>query len=124
MVGSNDIGESKRFYDAVMAVLGYPEGVMDAKGRCLYLGEEGVLGITRPIDGQPAPHGNGMTIGFRVATPELVDAWHAAGLAGGGSSCEARPGVRVSGERRLYLAYLRDPAGNKLCATHFLSATG
>ncbi|WP_428775671.1 VOC family protein [Vibrio sp.] len=120
MVGSNDIEQSKRFYDAIMQVLGYPTGVIDGKGRCLYLNPEGVLGITKPINGEQATHGNGMTIGFKVKSPELVDAWHAAGLKHGGTACEEPPGVRASAERKLYLAYLRDPSGNKICATHFM----
>lgn len=120
MIGSNNIEKSKTFYDAILAVLGYPSGVIDAKGRCLYLNPEGSLGITTPINGEKATHGNGMTVGFRASSPELIDAWHAAGLANGGTSCEDPPGVRENGDRKLYLAYLRDPSGNKICATHFL----
>ncbi|MEX1196538.1 MAG: VOC family protein [Pseudohongiellaceae bacterium] len=122
IVGSNDVEKSKTFYDAVMTILGYPEGVIDDKGRCFYLSKQGVLGITTPIDGEPATPGNGMTIGFAVSSPELVDAWHAAGVANGGVACEDPPGIRASAERKLYLAYLRDPSGNKLCATHIMSA--
>ncbi|MYM58858.1 VOC family protein [Vibrio sp. OCN044] len=123
MVGANDINQSKNFYDAVMAVLGYSEGVMDDKGRCLYVTKDGVLGITNPINGEQATHGNGMTIGLKVSSPELVEAWHAAGLENGGTACEAPPGIRESRGRTLYLAYLRDPAGNKLCATHIVSSS-
>ncbi len=120
MIGSNDIEQSKAFYDAILAVLGYPAGVIDGKGRCLYLSPTGVLGITKPVNGEPATHGNGMTIGFKVDSPELVEAVHAAGIANGGVTCEDPPGLRISGERKMYLAYLRDPAGNKICATHYL----
>lgn len=120
MVGSNDIEKSRAFYDAILSVLGYPKGFIDSKGRCMYLSEQGVLGVTKPINGEAATHGNGMTIGFKVSSPELVDAWHAAGVANGGTTCEEPPGERVSPERKLYLAYLRDPAGNKLCAAHYL----
>ena len=49
---------------------------------------------------------------------EAADAWHAAGVANGGEACEEPPGVREGGLGKLYLAYLRDPAGNKLCALH------
>ena len=66
-----------------------------------------------PIDGEPACHGNGSTIGFNVTSTEQGDAWHAAGVANGGTTCEDAPGVRDSG---MYLAYLRDHAGNKICA--------
>ncbi len=121
MLGVNDMPASKRFYDAIMAVLGHAEGLVDEKGRCLYLSDNGVLGLTMPINGEAATHGNGMTIGFTVSSPELVNAWHATGLAHGGTACEEPPGIRASATRSLYLAYLRDPAGNKLCATHFVT---
>ncbi|EKO3895940.1 VOC family protein [Vibrio metschnikovii] len=121
MIGSNNIEKSKAFYDAIMAVLGYSNGFIDAKGRCFYRNKESTLGITKPVNGEPATHGNGITIGFKVSSPELVDAWHAAGIANGGITCEDPPGIRISGDRKLYLAYLRDTSGNKLCATHFLS---
>ncbi|KOO04246.1 VOC family protein [Vibrio nereis] len=120
MLGSDDVEQSKKFYDAVMAVLGHKEGIIDEKGRCLYLTESGVLALTNPINGESASHGNGMTIGFAASSPEIVDAWHAAGVANGGTAIENPPGVRESGSRKMYLAYLRDPHGNKLCATHFM----
>ena len=110
-----------RFYDAIMAVLGHAEGLVDEKECCLYLIDNGVLGLTKPINGEAATHGNGMTIGFKVSSSELVDAWHAAGLAHGGTAYKEPPGIRASASRSLYLAYLRAPAGNKLCATHFVT---
>lgn len=121
MLGTDDIAKSKTFYDAIMQVLGYGEGVIDEKGRCMYFSSTGVLGITNPINGEEASHGNGMTIGLRVESPELVDKWHQVGLDHGGSVCEEPPGVRGTGPRKLYLGYLRDPSGNKLCATHIMS---
>ncbi len=118
MLGANDVQESKKFYDAVLGALGHDPGVIDEKGRCFYSTKSGVFGITKPIDGQPACNGNGSTIGFLAKTPELVREWHSAGLANGGTACEDPPGVRGNAGRSLYLAYLRDPAGNKLCALH------
>ena len=44
--------------------------------------------------------------------------WHAAGLANGGRAIEDPPGIRGSGKVQLYLAYLRDPSGNKICAMY------
>lgn len=122
MLGSNDIEKSKIFYDAILAVLGYPAGVIDSNGRCFYLSKQGAFAITKPINGEPATHGNGMTIGFKVSSTELVDAWHAAGIANGGATCEEPPGVRDTAGKKLYLAYLRDPSGNKICATHYMAA--
>lgn len=120
-VGSDDVAKSKTFYDAILKVLGYGPGTFDDKGRCFYMSPEGVFVITKPINGEAMTIGNGLTIGFKVASPELVGAWHEAGLANGGSTCEEPPGVREGGQMKLYLAYLRDPYGNKLCATHIMS---
>ena len=118
MVGANDMEASKKFYDATLGALGYKPGVMDDKGRCFYFAKTGVFAITKPINGEAACHGNGSTIGFTAIDSAQADAWHAAGLANGGTSCEDAPGVRQGLNHRLYLAYLRDPAGNKICALH------
>lgn len=118
MVGAKDIDASKKFYDAVLGTLGIGPGVTDDKGRVFYLSAGGVFAVTKPINGEPATHGNGSTIGFAIKDPATVDAWHAAGVANGGTTCEDPPGVREGGLGRMYLAYLRDPAGNKLCALH------
>ena len=118
MVGANDINASKAFYDAILGALGHAPGNFDDKGRVFYFTESGVFSISEPIDGEPACHGNGSTIGFAAATPEAADAWHAAGVANGGTSCEEPPGVREGAIGQLYLAYLRDPSGNKVCALH------
>lgn len=121
MVGANDIQQSKKFYDAVLGALGYPPGEVDEKGRCFYMNESGIFAISKPIDGEPACNGNGSTVGFLADSPEKADAWHAAGVANGGTSCEDPPGVRDGTIGKLYLAYLRDPAGNKICALHRMS---
>jgi catechol 2,3-dioxygenase-like lactoylglutathione lyase family enzyme len=118
MVGANDLAASKKFYDAVLGTLGLPAGITDDKGRVFYLSPAGVFALTAPIDGNPATVGNGSTVGFNVADPATVDAWHAAGVANGGKSIEDPPGVREGGMGKMYLAYLRDPSGNKLCALH------
>ncbi len=118
MVGANDVQKSKIFYDAVLGALGYEPAVMDDKGRCFYLTKSGVFALTKPIDGEAACHGNGSTIGFSADNAAAADAWHAAGLASGGTACEDPPGVREGSTGKMYLAYLRDPDGNKLCALH------
>ena len=118
MLGANDIQEAKKFYDAILGALGHKPGVVDEKGRCFYYTKTGVFGLSKPIDGELACHGNGSTLGFLAKTPELADEWHAAGLANGGVACEDAPGVRVGANGKLYLAYLRDPSGNKICTLH------
>ncbi|MBM4269534.1 MAG: VOC family protein [Deltaproteobacteria bacterium] len=118
MVGSNDMDASKKFYDAVLGTLGIGPGFLDDKGRIFYATATGVFAVTTPINGQPASVANGGTIGFLVPNPAAADAWHAAGIANGGTTCEDPPGVREGGLGKMYLAYLRDPSGNKICALH------
>ncbi len=120
MIGSNDIARSKAFYDAVIGAMGGEPGVEDAKGRLIYGHRGGRLLITKPIDGKAATGANGGTIGFKMETSDEVEAWHKAGVENGGTTCEDPPGLRPGGT--LYLAYLRDPDGNKLCALHRLPA--
>src|SRR3546814_2524118 len=93
-------------------------GIVDDKGRLIYVHNGGLFRVTKPIDGQPATVGNGCTIGIAMANPEQADAWHAAGVEAGGTAIEDPPGVREGNGMKMYLAYLRDPSGNKLCALH------
>jgi catechol 2,3-dioxygenase-like lactoylglutathione lyase family enzyme len=122
MIGSNDIARSKKFYDALFGAIGGKPGVQDEKGRLIYAHNGGLFLVTKPIDGKPATHANGGTIGFAVTSPEQADAWHKAGVANGGTAIEDPPGVRQGSFGELYLAYLRDPDGNKLCALHRMPA--
>lgn len=118
MLGTNDVQKSKKFYDAILGALGHEPGVIDDKGRCFWVTKTGIFGVTRPLAGAPASHGNGSTFGFAATSPAAAVAWHAAGIANGGTNCEDPPGVREGRTGQLYLAYLRDPDGNKLCALH------
>jgi catechol 2,3-dioxygenase-like lactoylglutathione lyase family enzyme len=120
MLGANDLEASKAFYDATLGALGHKPGFMDPKGRVFWMTPTGIFSISIPIDGEPATCANGGTVGFAAASPAEADAWHAAGLANGGVSIEDAPGVREGAGMNLYLAYLRDPAGNKICAMHRL----
>jgi catechol 2,3-dioxygenase-like lactoylglutathione lyase family enzyme len=122
VVGSNDIARSTIFYDALFGAIGGKAGVQDAKGRLLYMCNGGLFMVSKPIDGNTATHANGGTIGIAMASPEQANAWHEAGVANGGTSIEDPPGVREGGAVRLYLAYLRDPDGNKLCALYRMPA--
>ncbi len=118
MVGANDVQKSKVFYDAILGQLGHKQGVIDENGRCFYFTKTGIFSISKPIDGNPACHGNGSTIGFAAESPEQANAWHQTGLEQGGTDCEEAPGIREGVAGKLYLAYLRDPSDNKICALH------
>lgn len=120
MVGANDIEASRKFYDAALGALGVAEGQQDDKGRVFWRTQGGTFAISKPIDGGAATGANGGTVGFFAKDPAAADAWHAAGLNAGGTACEDPPGRR-EGTPSFYLAYLRDPAGNKVCALHPLA---
>ena len=97
MVGSNDLDRSKKFYDALFGAIGGKPVIVDDRGRLIYLHKGGIFMVTAPIDGAAACHANG------------------------GTPIEEDPGIRAGGFGQLYLAYLRDPDGNKLCGLHRLS---
>ena len=113
MIGSNDLQRARSFYDATFAALGGKPGEMDARGRLIYAHEGSRLMITTPIDGKPATVANGGTIGIVAASQDHVLAWHAAGTKTGGMAIESPPAERPNGS---FVAYLRDPDGNKLTA--------
>ena len=122
MVGTNDIERSKRFYDAVLGVLGAGEPLRNVAGsghvRLFYRAGGGSFCVSEPIDGGPATPANGGTIGFKCDTPEQVRTFHDVAVANGGASIEDAPGLREGGMGAMHLAYVRDPDGNKLCAIH------
>jgi catechol 2,3-dioxygenase-like lactoylglutathione lyase family enzyme len=123
MVGSNDIERSKRFYDALLGgVLGAKEPFLSLNGtgqvRYFYRHDGGSFCISEPINGESATFANGGTIGFKCHSPEQVQQFHDVAVAHGATSIEEPPGLRESELGSMYLAYVRDPDGNKLCALH------
>ena len=117
ILGVNDLETSRKFYDALLGTLGIGPGLANGS-RYFYRSPAGLFGITKPLNGEPATHGNGSTIGFSAHSAEQADAFHAAGAANGGTPCEDPPGFRSGPAGPLYLAYLRDPDGNKVCALY------
>jgi len=117
MIGTNDLEKAKSFYDALLGTLGVPPGRLD-RHRIFYRTKTGTFSVSKPIDGKTATPANGGTIGFTADSAQAADAFHAAGIAQGGTTCEEPPGVREGSGMKLYIAYLRDPDGNKLCALH------
>jgi catechol 2,3-dioxygenase-like lactoylglutathione lyase family enzyme len=103
MIGTNDLDRAKSFYDKVLGTLGVGPAALDGH-RIFYITPTGVFSVSQPINGEPATHANGGTIGFAAASPAQADAWHAAGVAAGGKTCEDPPGVREGGMGKMYLA--------------------
>ena len=122
MVGSNDLERSKRFYDAALGVLGVGEPVRNVNGtgqvRLFYRHDGSTFCLTQPLDGEPATAANGSTLGFKCSSPEQVDEFHRVAVANGGTAIEDAPGLRNGSTGALYLAYVRDPDGHKLCALY------
>jgi len=120
MLGASNIEKSKQFYDALLGALGCKPGFTDPHGRVFWRHQGNTFCITKPINGQPVTHANGGTLGFAAESPEQANAAHAAGVAAGGVECEDPPGWRGEAGQpgAMYLAYLRDPDGNKLCLLH------
>ena len=119
ILGAADLEASKAFYDAALGALGHREGrKIPGMGRVMYMTRTGTFGISIPINGEPATCANGSTIGFMADSEEAVLAFHAAGVENGGTPIEDAPGLREGPFGKLYLAYLRDPAGNKICAMY------
>jgi len=117
MIGTSDLEKAKSFYDALLGTLGVPPGRVD-RYRIFYRTKTGTFAVTKPIDGKPPTPANGGTIGFAASSIEAADAFHATGLAHGATTCEDPPGIREGSGVKLYIAYLRDPDGNKLCALY------
>lgn len=118
-IGANDVEASARFYDAVLLPLGYDKQADETHAQYALEGVAdrdngpGTVYVVRPFDGGHATPGNGMMPAFRVADDAKVRELHAAGIAAGGTD-EGRPGTRSYYSDTFYVAYLRDPVGNKV----------
>lgn len=120
MLGSNDLEQSRKFYDAIMGVLGCPPAEPRPNGSLPYRKDGVALIITTPRDGNPATVANGGTLNFKMDSEEQVRAWHAAGLANGGTAIEDPPGIRSYPGQDVFSAYLRSPEGHKFTASYFI----
>lgn len=122
MVGTNDIEKSRKFYNAVLGVLGAGEAVdnVNATGqtRIFYMHDGSTFGISEPIDGEPAGTANGATIGFRCDSPEQIKEFHDVAVANGATSVEDPPGPRDGSMGLMHLCYFLDPDGHKICGLH------
>jgi len=117
-LGTNDFARAVGFYDQVLASLGIRRHEIDAArgyaGYALSPTATPQFWVVRPLDGRPATAGNGVTVAFEAGDRRMVDDFHAAALAAGGTD-EGAPGPRPHYHPDYYGAYVRDPDGNKLC---------
>ncbi len=128
-IGVNDIQRAMSFYDAVLGTLGHKR--IHATDRWLgySLADDSYtprIWVCNPENGEPATVGNGSMVGLHAPSAADVDRFHAVALANGGTD-EGAPGRRAHYTPGYYLAYVRDPAGNKLsafCNTEFIKPDG
>lgn len=124
MVGTNDIDQARSFYNAVIGSLGFTGEPVSNRAdsghaRLFYFYKGGIFCVSEPINDEPASFANGGTIGFKCKSTEQVDAFHNSAVANSGKSIEEPPGYRQGKTLgKIYLAYVRDPDGNKLCAIY------
>ncbi|WP_063799901.1 VOC family protein [Bradyrhizobium jicamae] len=111
-VGTNDVGRSKRFYDAVLPIVGIML-MADDEGGLGYGSGTFHFSVQVPIDGRPATVGNGSHIAFAVEDRSMVDRFYAAALDHGGRGSGA-PGLRPAYDAHYYGAFVRDPDGHKI----------
>jgi len=121
VVGTNDVLKSRRFYSAVLPILGLTSSFEDERETVFApagagLGDAQFI-VKRPFDGQTAFAGNGTTVGFKANRIADVKAVHAAALAAGGH-CAGAPGPRDYADN-IYMAYFRDLDGNKIAVVYF-----
>ena len=117
-VGTNDLPRSIVFYDAVLPELGLRR-TLDDPGEGMHYGTGHTEFSTIRTDA-PAVPGNGVHVAFDVEDRGMVDAFHAAGLAAGGTDNGA-PGLRPEYDAHYNAAFVRDPDGNKIEALTFSS---
>lgn len=116
VVGSNDLHASKIFYDAIFEIIGAKNASSDTERRLIYKKGTTSFLVMNPVDGHAATAANGGTIGFSLPSSDAVQQWYNAGVKHGGTSIEDPPGERRRMGKLRFVAYLRDPDGNKLCA--------
>ncbi len=116
-LGTNDVARSRRFYDAVLAVLGLR--LLKATDESADYGVSAVIfSLETPVDGQPASAGNGVHVAFDAGGRTKVDEFHRVALEHGGTDA-GPPGLRPEYDPHYYGAFVLDPEGNKIEAvTH------
>ena len=117
-LGTNDPDRARTFYDPVLAVLGLR--FLNSQQSLNYGVGTFMVSLTRPVDGKQATPGNGVHVAFYAGTRAMVEEFHRAALAHGGSS-DGEPGLRPHYDPNYYAAFVRDPDGNKLEAFTYAS---
>lgn len=112
-IGTNDLEKSAPFYTELLGTQGVTKFFDHPRGGVMF-GKDGklILGVLLPFNGDVATAGNGSMVAFDLPSREAVDAFYAKAISLGATD-EGMPGERAPG---FYMAYFRDPEGNKFCA--------
>ena len=118
-IAVRDIKRAEAFYTAVLAPLGLAKLREWPNAAIGYGKKYPEFWINRRADMTPVAQDSGVHICLRAVSSDVVDAFHAAALAGGGTS-DGAPGPRAEYSDRYYAAFVRDPDGNRIEAVTFV----
>jgi len=117
-VAVRDLAAATRFYEAVLGALGVV--ALERRPATVGFGKQyPEFWINLRKDMAPVAPDSGAHLCFRARSTELVDAFHAAALAAGGTS-DGAPGLRPQHGEGYYAAFIRDPDGNRIEAVTFV----
>ncbi|MBV9260254.1 MAG: VOC family protein [Pseudolabrys sp.] len=114
-VAVRDLAAAMRFYDAVLATLGYRR--LETREKTAGYGKKYPdfwINLRSAVTISDGAH-----ICFRARGTDIVDAFHAAALNAVGAS-DGAPGLRPQHGQGYYAAFIRDPDGNRIEAVTFL----
>jgi catechol 2,3-dioxygenase-like lactoylglutathione lyase family enzyme len=119
-IAVRDLDKAARFYQAMLGAIGY--ATLETRPHTIGFGKTyPEFWINLRAGMAPVAGDSGAHAGLRVRSTELVDAFHAAALAAGGTS-DGAPGLRPQHGEGYYAAFIRDPDGNRIEAVTFLKA--
>ncbi len=111
-IGVRDLAASARFYERVLAPLGFTR-LVDTPARVAFGKNYPEIWLNHRAAMSEVAADTGAHLCLRARTPEAVDAFHAAALANGGTD-DGKPGLRQATMVAYYAAFFRDPDGNRI----------
>ncbi len=118
-IAVRDIRAAEVFYTVLLASLGLAKLREWPDAAIGYGKKYPEFWINRRPSMAPVAQDSGVHICLRAVSTDAVDAFHAAALAGGGTS-DGAPGPRSEYHDRYYAAFVRDPDGNRIEAVTFV----